>query len=139
MIACSELSEELLEKLLPFCRMRRVKLTIVPPTRGMFGTATHLTHIADLPLLDYNTWDISRTTVGLKRVFDIVGALVGLVVTLPLFGLIGLATLLDSGRPIFFRQTRAEEQERARSRCSSSGRWCATPKRGSRISSASRS
>ena len=54
-IACSELSEDLLEKLLPFCRMRRMKLTIIPPTRGMFGTATHLTHIADLPLLDYNT------------------------------------------------------------------------------------
>jgi exopolysaccharide biosynthesis polyprenyl glycosylphosphotransferase len=111
-IACSELSEELLEELLPFCRMRHVKLAIVPPTRGMFGTATHLTHIADLPLLDYNTWDISRTTVGLKRVFDIVGALIGLVVTLPLFGLIGLATLLDSGRPIFFRQTRGGERAR---------------------------
>ena len=40
----------------------------------MFGTATHLTHIADLPLLDYNTWDISRTTVALKRVFDVVVA-----------------------------------------------------------------
>ena len=71
-IACSELSEGLLEELLPVCRASHVKLTIVPPTRGMFGTATHLTHIADLPLLDYNTWDISRTTVALKRVFDIV-------------------------------------------------------------------
>ena len=105
-IACSEISEELLEKLLLFCRLRRVKLAVIPPTRGMFGTATHLTHIADLPLLDYNTWDISRTTLGLKRVFDIVVALVGLVLTLPLFALAGLATLLDSGRPIFFRQTR---------------------------------
>src|SRR5581483_9892121 len=96
-IACSELSEELLEKLLPFCRLRAVKLTVVPPTRGMFGTATHLTHIAELPLLDYNTWDISRTTVALKRVFDIVVAVIGLVATLPFFLLAGLATVLDSG------------------------------------------
>ena len=105
-VACSELSEELLEKLLPFCRVRRIKLAVIPPTRGVFGTATNLTHIADLPLLDYNTWDISRTTVVLKRVFDVVAAFLGLVVTLPLFLLAGLATLLDSGRPIFFRQTR---------------------------------
>ena len=89
-IACSELNEALLEELLPVCRASSVKLTIVPPTRGMFGTATHLTHIADLPLLDYNTWDISRTTVALKRVFDVAVALVVLVLTLPLFLLAGL-------------------------------------------------
>jgi exopolysaccharide biosynthesis polyprenyl glycosylphosphotransferase len=111
-IACSELSEGLLEKLLPLCRASRVKLTIVPPTRGMFGTATHLTHIAELPLLDYNTWDISRTTIALKRVFDLVAALTVLVVTSPLFVLAGLATLLDSGLPIFFRQTRGGERAR---------------------------
>ncbi len=111
-IACSELSEELLEKLLPFCRLRRLKLTVIPPTRGMFGTATHLTHIADLPLLDYNTWDISRTTVGLKRAFDTGVAVGGLILASPLFVLVGLATLLDSGRPIFFRQTRAGERGR---------------------------
>ena len=111
-IACSELSEELLEKLLPFCRLRRLKLTVIPPTRGMFGTATHLTHIADLPLLDYNTWDISRTTVGLKRAFDMGVAVGGLILASPLFVLVGLATLLDSGRPIFFRQTRAGERGR---------------------------
>ncbi len=111
-IACSELSEELLEKLLPFCRLRRVKLTIIPPTRGMFGTATNLTHIADLPLLDYNTWDISRTTRGLKRALDIVLAVVGLALALPLLLLVGLATLLDSGWPILFRQTRGGERGR---------------------------
>jgi exopolysaccharide biosynthesis polyprenyl glycosylphosphotransferase len=111
-IACSELNEGLLEQLLPACRANRIKLTIIPPTRGMFGTATHLTHIADLPLLDYNTWDISRTTLALKRVFDVVVALVGLVGTLPLFLAAGLLTLLDSGLPIFFRQTRGGEHAR---------------------------
>lgn len=108
-IACSELSEGLLEELLPVCRTSHVKLTIVPPTRGMFGTATHLSHIADLPLLDYNTWDISRTTVALKRVFDMVVAAFALVLTFPLFLVAGLAILVDSGLPIFFRQTRGGE------------------------------
>ena len=111
-IACSELSEELLEKLLPACRLRGVRLTIVPPTRGMFGTATHLTHIADLPLLDYNTWDISRMTLALKRCLDIVLAVLALLVLLPFLLLVALATLLDSGRPVLFRQTRAGERGR---------------------------
>ena len=111
-IACSELNEALLEQLLPVCRARRVRLTIVPPTRGMFGTATHLTHVAELPLLDYNTWDISRATIALKRTFDIAAAAIGLVLTSPLFLLAGLATVLDSGFPVFFRQTRAGEGAR---------------------------
>jgi exopolysaccharide biosynthesis polyprenyl glycosylphosphotransferase len=111
-VACRELSEELLEQLLPVCRLRGVKLTIVPPTRGMFGTATNLTHIADLPLLDYNTWDISRLTLALKRCFDVTVALLALAVTLPLLLLVALATLLDSGPPIFFRQVRAGERGR---------------------------
>lgn len=111
-IACSELNENLLETLLPFCRLHAVKLTIVPPTRGMFGTATNLTHIADLPLLDYNTWDISRMTLALKRGLDIALAVLCLVVTLPLLLFAAIATLVDSGLPIFFRQTRGGERGR---------------------------
>jgi len=111
-LACRELSEDLLERLLPACRLNGVRLTIVPPTRGMFGTATTLTHIADLPLLDYNTWDISRLTLALKRILDIALGGIALVATLPVFLLTSLATLVDSGWPIFFRQTRAGERGR---------------------------
>jgi len=111
-IACRELSEDLIEKLLPVCRLNGVRLTVVPPTRGMFGTATNLTHIADLPLLDYNTWDISRLTLALKRALDVLLAVIALAVTLPLFLLTALATLLDSGWPIFFRQARGGERGR---------------------------
>ena len=106
-VACSELSEGLLEELLPVCRSRGIKLTVVPPTRGMFGTATHLAHVADLPLLAYNTWYPSRSTLALKRVFDFAVALVGLVVALPLFVLGALAIAIDGGFPVFFRQERA--------------------------------
>ena len=106
-IACSELNEGLLEELLVVCRASYVKLTIVPPTRGMFGTATHLTHIADLPLLDYNTWYVSSSTLALKRVFDVVVGTVALVITLPIFVLVAFAILVDDGRPVLFRQLRA--------------------------------
>jgi exopolysaccharide biosynthesis polyprenyl glycosylphosphotransferase len=106
-IACSELNEELLAQLLPVCRLRGVKLTVVPPTRGMFGTATHLTHVADLPLLDYNTWYVSSSTLALKRVFDVVVGTLALLIALPIFAFVALAILLDDGRPVFFRQLRA--------------------------------
>jgi exopolysaccharide biosynthesis polyprenyl glycosylphosphotransferase len=112
-VACTELHEGLLEALLPVCRLRGVKLTVVPPTRGMFGTATHLGHVADLPLLDYNTWYVSPSTLALKRIFDVVVSAVGLVVTAPLCLLIALAILVDDWRPVLFRQLRAGEHGRA--------------------------
>ncbi|HET8751996.1 MAG TPA: exopolysaccharide biosynthesis polyprenyl glycosylphosphotransferase [Gaiellaceae bacterium] len=111
-VACRELGEDILEKLLPACRLHGVKLTIVPPTRGMFGTATNLTHIADLPLLDYNTWDISRMTMALKRSLDVLLAIAALVCVLPLLLVVALATLVDSRGPIFFRQVRGGERGR---------------------------
>jgi exopolysaccharide biosynthesis polyprenyl glycosylphosphotransferase len=112
-VACAELNEDLLMALLPICRLRGIKLTVVPPTRGIFGTATHLGHVADLPLLDYNTWYVSPSTLALKRIFDVVVSTVGLVVTSPLFLLISIAVLADSGRPVLFRQLRAGENGRA--------------------------
>ena len=111
-VACTELSEGLLEALLPVCRLRAIKLTVVPPTRGIFGTATHLGHVADLPLLDYNTWYVSPSTLALKRIFDVVISTVGLVLTSPLFVLIALAVFVDDGRPVLFRQLRAGENGR---------------------------
>lgn len=47
-----------------------------------------------------------RTVARLKRLFDIVGATVGLMLTAPIFPLIALAIRLDSPGPIFFRQLR---------------------------------
>src|SRR5688572_13429542 len=42
----------------------------------------------------------------LKRSFDFVGALVGLVVTAPLIAVIGACVLLTLGRPVLFTQLR---------------------------------
>jgi lipopolysaccharide/colanic/teichoic acid biosynthesis glycosyltransferase len=78
----------------------------------MFGTATNLTHIADLPLLDYNTWDISRMTLALKRCLDVLLALFALALALPLMVLVALATVVDSRGPVFFRQIRGGERGR---------------------------
>jgi len=44
---------------------------------------------------------------AVKRVLDLIGAAVGLVVLSPVFLLVALAILVDDGRPAFFRQSRA--------------------------------
>ena len=84
-----------------------MKLSIVPPARGLFGTAVQLRHVADLPVVEYNTWDVSRSTLLLKRMLDVAVASVILVITAPLCVLTVLAIRLSSAGPAFYVQTRA--------------------------------
>ena len=105
-VASHTLDEELLAKLLVFCRRYGIKLSVVPPARGMFGTAVQLSHVADLPVVEYNTWDVSRSTLLLKRMADIAVSAAALVLLLPLFALVALAIRLDTGGPVIFTQRR---------------------------------
>jgi lipopolysaccharide/colanic/teichoic acid biosynthesis glycosyltransferase len=99
--------EQLLATVAAYCRRTRVKLTIIPPGRTSFGTAVQLRHVADLPVLEYNTWDVSRSTLLLKRVFDVVVAAALLLAASPLIVLTVLALRLSGTGPIFYAQRRA--------------------------------
>jgi lipopolysaccharide/colanic/teichoic acid biosynthesis glycosyltransferase len=74
---------------------------------GMFGTAVQLNHVADLPVVEYNTWDVPRSTLLLKRVLDVVVSSVLLVLLLPLMLVIAGLVRWDSSGPVLFRQRRA--------------------------------
>jgi exopolysaccharide biosynthesis polyprenyl glycosylphosphotransferase len=55
---------------------------------------------------------ISRRLVVCKRAISFVLSFIGLVITLPLMGLIALAIFLDSGGPVFFKQERVGQNGR---------------------------
>ena len=63
---------------------------------------------------DAATIDVSRrrgrfsrsVNAGLKRTLDLTGALMGLILLLPLFGVLAIAVKLTSRGPVFFRQQR---------------------------------
>ncbi len=93
-------------ELVALCRERQVKLSVISPLHGRAGPV-RLSRVADLPVLEYETWDPSRSTAMIKRTFDVVASSVGLLVTAPLFPIIALAVKLDSRGPVFFHQIRA--------------------------------
>lgn len=106
-VASPTIDEADIALLVGLCRSKRVKLSIVPPARGIFGTAAHLNHIADLPVMEYSTWDVARSTLLLKRALDLAVASTVLVVLAPLLALVGLAIRIDSRGPVIFVQRRA--------------------------------
>jgi exopolysaccharide biosynthesis polyprenyl glycosylphosphotransferase len=105
-LAAQSIDEQLIAELVAMCRREHVKLSIVPPARGLFGTAVQLHHVADLPVVEYNTWDVSRSTLLLKRILDVTIAGVALIVAAPLFVVIMLAIRLSGPGQVFYVQTR---------------------------------
>src|SRR3954453_22196797 len=88
-------------------RQWRIKLSVVPPLRGAFGTAVRLSHVAELPFVEYHTGDPSISTQGLKRCVDVLVAGSALALFAPLGLFIALAIQLDSRGPVLYIQRRA--------------------------------
>ena len=107
-IVCShDVHEAALARVVTCCRKRRIKLSLVPPLRGAFGTAVRLSHVAELPFVEYHTWDVPASTTMLKRCVDVVLATTLLVISAPLLVLVAVAIKLDSRGPILHVQRRA--------------------------------
>jgi exopolysaccharide biosynthesis polyprenyl glycosylphosphotransferase len=90
------------------CEREMVQFKIVPTYFQILLSGLHLETISDVPVLGVARLPLSsmlnRT---LKRGIDIVGAMIGLVVSLPLLLLFGLLVYRESPGPIIYRQTRA--------------------------------
>jgi exopolysaccharide biosynthesis polyprenyl glycosylphosphotransferase len=106
-LAVPELDEEMLSRVVSACRSTGVKLSVLPPMRAMLGTAVRLTHIAEMPVIEYGTWGTSPSTVAMKRAMDVVVSAAGIVVLAPLMLVMAIAVRLDSRGPSLFRQMRA--------------------------------
>ena len=106
-VASPTLDERLLADVIAVARARQLKLSVVPPIRGMLGTAVELSHVADLPFVEYHTWDASRTTLVGKRFLDLTVSLVALVVLSPLLVAIAVAIRAAGPGPVLFVQQRA--------------------------------
>ena len=102
-----EMSEPAAERLIEQCKAAGLALTFLPQHFGLLGPGIELNRLAELPVLDFRFSDPPRSTIALKRAVDLAIGGAVLVAISPLLALIALAILLDSGRPVLFRQRRA--------------------------------
>ena len=106
-LAVPELDEATLARVVSASREVGVKLSVLPPMRAMLGTAVQLSHIAEMPVIEYGTWHTTWSTMALKRTIDIVLSAIGLVLLTPLMVIIAALIRLDSRGPALFKQLRA--------------------------------
>ncbi|MGE5527166.1 MAG: sugar transferase [Methanosarcina sp.] len=108
-VAEGEISEQATERLIEECKAAGLALTFLPQHYGLLGPGIELNRLAELPVLDFRFSDPPRSTIAMKRVMDFVISGFVLLLLSPVMVLIAAAILVDSGRPVFFRQRRAGE------------------------------
>jgi exopolysaccharide biosynthesis polyprenyl glycosylphosphotransferase len=97
--------EELLE-LVHDLRKLDVQIDVVPRLFEAIGPKTQLHEVEGLPLVGLPRPQQSAWARFCKRSLDLIGAVIGLVLTAPLFAYIAARIKLDSKGPVFFRQQR---------------------------------
>ncbi len=109
-----EMSERDAEHLIEECKAAGLGLTFLPQHYGLLGPGIELNRLAELPVLDFRFSDPPRSTLALKRGAGHSSSR-RLMLTLlsPLLAAIALLILLDSGTPVFFRQTPRRQGRRA--------------------------
>jgi exopolysaccharide biosynthesis polyprenyl glycosylphosphotransferase len=108
-----EMSEVDTERLIERCKIEGLALTFLPQHYGLLGPGIELNRLAELPVLDFRFSDPPRSTMAMKRAMDLLVSAFVLLVLSPLLALIALAILLDTGRPVLFRQRRAGQEGRS--------------------------
>ncbi|MBV9473950.1 MAG: sugar transferase, partial [Solirubrobacterales bacterium] len=83
-----------------------VRVSVIPAMLQVVGSAVEFDDVHGVAVLGVRTFSLSRSSRLVKRVFDIAGAAVALVVLSPLLTLIALLVKLSSHGPAFFRQER---------------------------------
>lgn len=83
-----------------------IKVSIVPRLFEVVGSAVAFDTVGGVTVLGLRRPGLSRSSRALKRLMDMTGSAVCLLVLAPLMALVATAIKLDSPGPVFFRQRR---------------------------------
>jgi exopolysaccharide biosynthesis polyprenyl glycosylphosphotransferase len=89
-----------------------IRVSVLPRLLQVIGSSVEFDDLHGVTLMGVRRFDLTRSSSLVKRVFDLVGATLGLIAVSPLMIAIAIAIKLDSRGPVFFRQSRVGRDER---------------------------
>ena len=90
------------------CEREHVQFKVIPSYFQTFTSALHLDHVSGVPVLGISKLPLDHVFNRiLKRAFDVVGAIVGLILSAPLVLIFGHLIRRESPGPIFYSQVRS--------------------------------
>ena len=102
------LTHEQTAALFLFCERRMIAFGMVPDFFRMLTSQLDLTTVAGVPMLGARQWPLDSVWNRIaKRIEDIAGALVGLILSAPVIAVAAWLVQRESPGPVFYRQERA--------------------------------
>jgi exopolysaccharide biosynthesis polyprenyl glycosylphosphotransferase len=83
-----------------------VRVSVLPRLLEVVGSSVEFDDLHGVTVMGVRRFDLTRSSTAIKRVFDLGGALLGLLAISPLLIAVAIAIKLDSRGPVFFRQLR---------------------------------
>lgn len=93
-------------RVISYCERGRVSIKIFPDVFQFITSEAGIDHLGGLPLLSVRDFALRGYLLIFKRIMDLVGSAIGLVVLSPLMLLVTIAIKLESPGPAFFVQER---------------------------------
>ena len=102
-----------IQRLVVFCQRQSLDFKMIPAYFPALSSGLQVKTLNGVPLLGVTQLPLDKTLNRLaKRVVDIVGALVGMVISAPIIAFFGLLVFIESPGSIFFRQLRMSRSGR---------------------------
>ena len=83
-----------------------VRVSVLPRLLEVVGSSVEFDDLHGMTVMGVRRFELTRSSRIVKRAFDLLGALLGLLTVSPLLGAIAVAIKLDGRGPVFFRQLR---------------------------------
>jgi len=96
-------------KLIRWCEDHDVALQYVPSLTGLYTSHITVDTLAGYPIIELSPTPLSGWGRVIKRLFDIVVTLVGMIVALPIMLIVSIMVKLTSKGPVIYAQTRIGE------------------------------
>ena len=109
----SNLTHERMVEMILQCERALVNFQMVPDMFGLLTSRVDLENVDEIPLLGMTRWPLDYFWNRIaKRIEDIAGAAVGLVISAPIIMMAALLIKRSSPGPVFYRQERCGERGR---------------------------
>jgi exopolysaccharide biosynthesis polyprenyl glycosylphosphotransferase len=83
-----------------------VRVSVLPRLLEVVGSSVEFDDLHGVTVMGVRRFDLTRSSARFKRIFDMIGASLGLLAVSPLLIGVAIAIKLDSRGPVFFRQQR---------------------------------
>lgn len=108
-LICDDFDKSMQDDLIKYCYSAGKKIYVQPSTTDIILSDSFKAQIFDSPLLVCKTRGLTNEQKAIKRLFDIVVSLIGIIISSPIMAAIAIAIKINDGGPAIFKQNRVTE------------------------------